>query len=145
LRHNAIGNEGAISLADADAIKSNSSFVYLDLCYNSIGNEGAISLSDAIKSNSSLVHLDLGVNSIGNEGAISLASAINQNSSLVHLNLYRNSIGNESISFANSKNKFNLVHLNYNLRNDKKYLIILYEIKIIITKFRKHISSILLF
>ncbi|KAG0275391.1 hypothetical protein BGZ97_010305, partial [Linnemannia gamsii] len=76
----------------AEALKTNSTLITLNLEGNSIGDDGAKALSEALKTNSTLTTLDLGSNSIRDDGAKALAEALKTNSTLTTLKLQGNSI-----------------------------------------------------
>ncbi|KAL0240793.1 hypothetical protein GEMRC1_006029 [Eukaryota sp. GEM-RC1] len=95
LRSNSIGNEGAIAIADA--LRVNTSVLWMALKDNSIGSEGAIAIADALKVNSTVTDVHLEDNSIGNEGAIAIADALKINSTVTELCLHNNSIGNAGV------------------------------------------------
>ena len=76
-------------------IKASRDPLELDLRHNNLGNEGAIELAQAIKESLNTVTLDLGRNRIGVQGARALADAIIKSRNSVTLNLRRNNIGIE--------------------------------------------------
>ncbi|KFH62977.1 hypothetical protein MVEG_11015 [Podila verticillata NRRL 6337] len=53
----------------AEALKTNSTLITMDLQKNSIGDNGVQSLAEALKTNSSLAILDLQYNTTGDKGA----------------------------------------------------------------------------
>ena len=57
LRRNCIGNDGAISLAQA--LEKNSTLTSIDLSHNEIGDEGAKAIAEALEKNSTLASMDL--------------------------------------------------------------------------------------
>ncbi|KAG0375297.1 hypothetical protein BGX24_009306, partial [Mortierella sp. AD032] len=99
-----IGDNGAKALAEA--LKTNSALITLDLKGNSIGDDGAQALSEALKANLTLTTLDLKVNSIRDSGAQALAEALKANSTLTTLNLKGNSIWLKGfVAFSEALNK----------------------------------------
>lgn len=54
----------------------------LSLAYNGLGNEGATALADALKSNTTLVDLDISCNRIHQQGAEALVKGIESNETL---------------------------------------------------------------
>ena len=89
---NAIGDEGAIKLAEALAL--NGSLTSLELERNHIQDKGTTSLAYTLR-RSKLRTLNLRSNGIGATGAIDLAVMLSYNTALTDLALSFNDIGNE--------------------------------------------------
>ena len=91
---NNISDTGAVALAQA--LRDNSTLLWLDLSNNNISDGGAVALAQALHHNSTLNGLDLSNNNISDAGAVALAQALHHNSTLELLNLYGNdAIGKE--------------------------------------------------
>ena len=109
---------GAAVAVLAEAIKTNSTFTVLDLCYNRIVDVSAVALAEAIQTNSTLTELNLSHNKIADSGAAALAEAIQTNSKLTVLNLEGNRIvvpGAAALAEAIQTNSTLLeVNLSYN-------------------------------
>jgi hypothetical protein len=71
-------------------LKMNTSVTCINLGYNAIGDEGAVALADALKVNTSVTNLALYNNVIGDEGAAALAHALQVNTSMTCVNIDRN-------------------------------------------------------
>ena len=99
----------------AEALKGNSSFTVLSLCFNYIGAAGATALAGALRENSSLTELNLFSNEIGYVDSAGQAEALRENSSLNILDLSCDTIGDagaaglaEALRGNSSVAKFNL-------------------------------------
>ena len=90
---NAIGDDGAVALAEA--LHHNSTLKELYLSTNSIGDDGAVALAKALHHNSTLKILYLSYNGISDDGAVALAKALHHNSTLDGLILSDNSISDD--------------------------------------------------
>lgn len=55
---------------------------HLDLSWNGFGNEGALAMGEALKFNSSLVYLNLNNNRLNNEGVSMLCRGLEANDTL---------------------------------------------------------------
>ena len=81
----------------------------LKLCSTSIDNDGAKALANALKTCTDLISLDLSNNEIGRDGAEALADALSPCTSLTSLNLSGNSIGDSGAkAFADILKKLSL-------------------------------------
>jgi Ran GTPase-activating protein (RanGAP) involved in mRNA processing and transport len=88
------------AVAFADALKINTSIVYVGLYHNTISDEGAISLADALKRNSTVKNINLYNNEIGVRGVSALAGALKTNTSLTDISLSSNAIGDDGASMV---------------------------------------------
>lgn len=102
---NKIANKGIKEFAEI--LKTNMTFMKVNLCSNQIGEAGAEHLADALKLNENLTELDLNSNAIGNMGAKHLAEALKQNEILTHLNIDVCGIGDEGIQHLSEALKQN--------------------------------------
>ena len=107
LKHNDIGDEGAVALGKA--LESNTTLTYLNLSIEpvislkQIGPSGGSALARALTLNSTLKCLVLGHNFIRDSGALAFADSLRTNSSLTQLDLSWNGIsglGTEAICKA---------------------------------------------
>ncbi|KAF9432437.1 hypothetical protein BGZ76_010812 [Entomortierella beljakovae] len=140
LRHNKIGNEGALALLEA--LKTNTTLTTLNLSDNSIGEGGALALSIALMINTTLTTLDLRNNTIGNEGALALSDALKANTTLTNLNLSSNLIGNKGAQALSEALQINTTLTTLDLeRNEIRFIGILVMLKLRTTKTTVDFSS----
>ncbi|KAG9067324.1 hypothetical protein KI688_012107 [Linnemannia hyalina] len=99
----------------ADALKTNSTLITLNLLYNSIGDNGAKTLAETLRTNSTLTTLNLGGNSIESDGAKALAEALKNNSTLTTLDLGGNSIESDGANALAKALKTNSTLISLNL------------------------------
>jgi hypothetical protein len=76
----AVGSKAFVALADA--LKTNTHIVELDLQGMGVTTQDAVALAEAIAVNSSLTKLNLSYNSIGPDGIIAVAQALAKNKSI---------------------------------------------------------------
>ena len=79
--------------AFAEALKTNSTLLTLELCENRVGDEGAIVIAEALKMNRTLQTLNLHENGVGDKGAMAMAEMLKINPALQSLHLGYNRIG----------------------------------------------------
>lgn len=88
LYRNQIPPEGGKLLAEA--LKFNTSLLYLNLANNWLGNEGAKAMGEALKVNSTLLKFNFNLNKIENRGAEDLAEGLKYNTTLQFISLRYN-------------------------------------------------------
>jgi Ran GTPase-activating protein (RanGAP) involved in mRNA processing and transport len=89
LERNDLRAAGAVSLADA--LRTNTSLVNLNLGFNRVGNSGASALANVLaKYNHTLLTLNLSTNDVAQEGGRALAACLCANKTLRNLNLQGN-------------------------------------------------------
>jgi len=71
----------------AEALKTNTKLIPLDLGCNKISDEGTKALAEALKTNTTLTTLHLGYNEISDEGAKILAEVLRTNTTITALKL----------------------------------------------------------
>ncbi len=71
---NYICAHGAARLSDV--LLTNTSLVYLDLCFTNLGVQGAGEIAKALLTNTTLEQLNVGSNQIGREGALHIGRAL---------------------------------------------------------------------
>ena len=95
LNDNLISSIGAIAIAIAKALETNSKLSTLDIGYNSIGSIGATAIANALKTNTTLSTLVLSKNRIGDDGTEAIAEALEINKILTEIKLDGNLIYDE--------------------------------------------------
>lgn len=97
---NQIGDEGAVTIADA--LKINSSLKKINLGSNELSDAGCLAIASALELNSTLIEIDLSYNYIQDIGAIAIANALKINTDLQVMYLNFNTIGtNAAILISN--------------------------------------------
>lgn len=81
----------------AQALKANTSLIYLRLYSHNITHKGAKAIAQALAKHTNLKYLHLGKNEIKCEGAIAIAEALKVNKTLEELSLWENGIRSEGI------------------------------------------------
>ena len=109
-----IKDEGAKALADA--LKTNTSLIALNLSNNNVEDKGAASLADALKTNTSLIELNLSNNNVEDEGAEALADALKRNTSLTELDLSDIIVGDAGVASLADALKVNTSLVSLDLR-----------------------------
>ncbi|CAJ1942750.1 unnamed protein product [Cylindrotheca closterium] len=92
---NQIGSEGVEVLMESLHNSQSSNLEELDLAYNAVGREGAESIAHELAENSNLKVLNLNGNTIGSAGCALLAQGLQYSLSLRHLVLTNNNIDNQ--------------------------------------------------
>ena len=120
------GGGASITMALAQALKSNCALKYLDVCYtfnalenDKIGPRGRSALARALRFNRTLTHLNLKHSGIDDSVASALGEALQTNSALMDLNLADNQIsetGTAALGKALQSN-YTLTHLNLEKNN----------------------------
>ena len=90
------GAEALASYLISQSNKGIPSLRSLRLSYNCIGNEGAISLADAISRSTTLLDLSLKNNQIGVTGLVAIGNSLFQNNTLEAISLFGNNFDSES-------------------------------------------------
>ena len=125
LSRNARGG-ASITMALAQALKSNCALKYLDVCYtfnalenDKIGPKGRSALASALRFNRILTHLNLKHSGIDDSVASALGEALQTNSALMDLNLADNQIGETGTAALGKalQSNYTLTHLNLEKNN----------------------------
>jgi hypothetical protein len=103
----------------AEALRTNTTLIQLDLTGNKVGDGGATFIGEALKINSTLIYLNLLNNGIGATGATALGKGIKINSTLKQLNLCGNEIRDNGATAFGEGLRINATLKKLNFVNNK--------------------------